>query len=338
MMKNRQTIKMMMSALFFLVAILGYSQEAVDTTIVLNPGEWIPADTGYYLMGVDKDLIGDDGVTEHYDGCYDAYGDDDHREGGEQFGWEYGNVIIFRGCDTDPGVVDDVIKGTQPEENWPSVGNIIQLGKMKYGNSDSMQIGGYLISPEFTSLSKLEVKVGTDVSINNSRSIWIMIEASADGGQTWEYFDNNSGTAYIHQQLTNQGGDIHTYTAGSNDGFDAIAALSESGAIKLRIQTVFPQFGGGTGERLKIWEVTIEGKTVPTSGGGGNEDVLSAKLPISKSFTISDDEIVAARGLELSVYTLSGVMVGSGQSVHVCNSGLYVVKTTDGQTKKIYLK
>lgn len=337
-MKVRQMFKYLLSLTMSLtLAVLANAQtEASDTTIFLNPGTWIPADTGYYLMGVDKDLVGKDGITEHYDGCYDAYGDVDHREGGVQHGWQYDQVIIFRGCSTDPATLDDAIKGTVPTENWPTVGNIIQLGKHKYALTDSASTG-YLISPAFTSISELTVKVGTDLSINNNRTIWLLVEASFDDGATWEYVDNFDGTAYIYQQLTNQGGDILNYTSESgNEGFNDIISGSQNKATRLRFTPIPPPFTEGkVGERLKIWEITIKAKTVPQVAG----NVLSADLSQTDWFTVQDGEFIARKGLDLTVYTLSGVKVGSGKRVPVCSKGLYIVKSnTTGESRKIYLK
>ena len=331
-----QLFRMFMITMLLVGGSQGLSaQEAADTTIVMDPADFTPHDDGYFLAGVDKDLIGDDGVTEHYSGCEDAYGDAEHKESGTQNGWMYDSVIIFRGCSTDPGVVDDAVKGTQPEENWPEVGNMIQLGKHKYALTDSASFSA-LVSPAFTSISSLTVKVSTDVSINNSRTIWMMIEASKDGGETWEYLDNPNGTAFIHQQLTNQGGDIHTYTAGGgNAGFEEIVAASNAGAIQLRIIAFPPPFTDANGERLKIWEVTIQGKTVPEE----IVTVLAAdNLKAEPAFVIRDGEFIAAKGQTLNVYTLSGVLIGSGERIPACDKGLFIVRTNDGESKKIYLK
>ncbi len=307
----------------------------VDTTMVMNPANFIPHEDGYYLAGVDKDLVGDDGIPEHYDGCYDAYGDADHKETGEQNGWNYANVIIFRNCSNDPLTADDVVKGTQPEEGWPTEANLIQVGKHKYIFTDSASYG-YISSPEFTSLSSLTVKVSTDLSINSNRSIFMMIEASFDGGETWEYIDNPDGDAFIYQQLTSQGGDIHTYTAGTNDGFDAIATASQAGPIMLRFLAVPPPFTEGkNGERLNFWEITINAKT---TGKEKEVEVLANKLEREAMFIFKNETFIAAHDREISVYTLSGTLVGSGKEVHVCQKGLFIVKADNGITKKIYLK
>lgn len=313
------------------------AQEVSDITIVMNPGDFTPHDDGYYIAGVDKDLVGDDGIPEHYDGCFDAYGDADHKESGTQNDWEYGSVIIFRDCDTSPETADDAVKGTQPEENWPTEGNMIQLSKHKYALTDTATFG-YMVSPEFTSISSLEVKVSTDVSINANRTIWMLVEASKDGGETWEYINNPDGTEYIYQQLTNQGGDIHTYTAGTNEGFDAIAAASAAGPIQLRFMPMPPP-GASTditnGERLKLWEITIQAKTAPEEP----QTVLGTEVTEGPAFTIRNGAFIAAKRTEnLHVYTLSGALVGSGNRVQTCGEGLYIVKASDGTTKKIYLK
>jgi hypothetical protein len=330
-MMKTQLLKNIMS-LTFMVLAYGYVHAQNDTTIILDPAQFIPADTGYYIAGVDKDIIGKDGIPEHYDGCFDAYGDIDHKESGEQNGWKYDRVIIFRGCSSDPSVVDDAIKGTVPTENWPAVGNIIQLGKHKYPLTDSATFS-YLESPAFSSITSLNVKVGTDLSINNNRSIFILIEASKDGGETWEYIDNPDGTAFIQQQLTNQGGDDLTFTAGTNDGFDAIVALSQAGPIKIRLVAIPPPLSNASGERLKIWGVTIVGKTVPKVVAP-----LANNLELKAPYTFSNSIFTAIEGREISVYNLSGRLIGSGKSVAVHQKGLFIVRADNGYTKKVLLK
>lgn len=331
-MKYQQVKITVMSLLILASFQLSAQDTPVDTTIVMDPAMFVPADSGYYLAGVDK--VDDNGITQHYDKCEDAYGDSDHRESGTQNGWEYNSVIIFSKCNTDPAVVDDAVKGTPPEENWPTEGNMIQVTKHKYALTDSASYG-YLTSPAFTNISSLTVKVSTDVSINNSRTIWMLIEASLDGGETWEYIDNLEGTAYVYQQLTNQGGDIHVYTAGSNEGFDDIISASQAGAIQLRFMPIPLEYSTGNGERLKFWEITIEAQTVAQATG----NVLSSAQKLSDEFfTIDNGEFIALSNNELRVYNLSGVLIGSGSRVPVCRSGLFIVKTTNGDTSKIFLK
>lgn len=310
----------------------------VDTTIVMDPGMFIPADTGYFVAGVYKDLDGD-GIDEFYNGCYDAYGDADHREDGVQHGWEYENVIIFRGCEMVAD--DDVIKGTQPEENWPTEGNLIQVTKHKDALTDSASFG-YIASPAFTNLESLTVKVSTDLSINASRQIWMLVEASLDEGETWEYIDNPDGEAFVLQQLTNQGGDIHTYTAGSSAEFDAIIAASQAQAIQLRFMPIPPPFSDTdavNGERLNFWEITIDAQTAPGTGGGNGGGPLATTPSVKvEPFVIRDQSFVSTQGKDLHVYTMSGVLIGKGQRVPICEGGLYIVRTLDGDTRKIFIK
>lgn len=337
MMKTRQIKNLWMTALVALFAIQGALAQddftPVDTTLVMDPAMFNPADTGYFVAGVNKDLD-EDGIPEFYNGCYDAYGDADHKEDGTQNGWTYENVIIFRGCELVAD--DDVIKGDQPAENWPSVGNIIQVTKHKYALTDSAEYG-YIASPAFTNLQSVTVKVGTDLSINPNRQIFMLIEASTDGGETWEYVDND-GEAFVIQQLTNQGGDIHTYTAGAGEGFDAIIAASEAQPIQLRFLPVPPPFTDANGERLKFWEITIDAQTAPSTGGGGGGALSTVDRSQLNPFVVRDYTFIATGAHDLHVYTLSGVEIGSGKRVQVCESGLYIVKTVDGGARKIYLK
>lgn len=296
-------------ALLFLCfgLVNAYAQETVTYTLV--PSELDPADDGYYEAGVEVDE-NDDGVMEFHNKCEDYYGDSHHNESGTVEGFTYGGAMIMPTCEG---------KGTPPE-GWPT--GYIQLTKHKYSGTDTASFG-YIETPSITNLQSLEVKVGTDVSINNSRQIHMMIESSLDGGETWDE------GFFINQQLTNQGGDVHLYMAGGESAeFNEIVASSLEGPIKLRILS-WPAPGADQGQRLKIFGVELVASP-------GEVTAVGDELEIRPSFEVVNSAFVATKG-NLSVYTITGILIGSGKSVQIQEIGLYVVKPDQGSAQKVFI-
>ncbi len=345
-MKTR-TLQFLLSLIFLAISSITFAQ--TDTTIILNPDNFVPHEDGYYVSGADVDKVGNDGIPEHYDGCEDAYGDASHNETGIQNGWTYENVIIFNDCQDDEISVaaGSTIKGTQPVSDWPTSESIIQITKLKKLDSADMTFG-YIQSPAFSNIKSLTVKASTDVSINGGRDIFFLIEISRDG-QVWSYLDYSEipggdalADAFIIQKMTNQGGDIHTYTSGNSD-FDAIKAISESAdSIMLRIVS-FPDLDRSKidGERLKIWEMTIEAQTVvPSSGGPGDTTALATSVDLTQApYRIVNGEFESLCNEKLYVYRLSGALVGTGNNVKIPSSkGLFIIKTESGFAEKVFIK
>lgn len=301
-----------------------FAQEAETFTLV--PSELDPAEDGYYEAGVDVDE-NNDGIMEHHEGCpepgEDKWGDSDHHESGTQQGFTYHNAMIMPDC---------AGKGTPPE-GWTD--GYIQLTKHKYFGTDSAEMG-YIVTPAVTNLQSLEIKTGTDVSINNNRTIWMMIESSLDGGETWDE------GFFIHQQLTNQGGDVHLYMAnGESVGFNQIVADSEAGPVMLRITTYPPpgtEAGGNApnGERLKIFGIEMVGTP---AGSGGPITAVGDEFNVRPFFEIQNNSFVAtaAKG-KLFVYRITGEFLGSGENIQIPGRGLYVVRSAKGKAKKVFVE
>lgn len=305
-MKEKLTTTMLIAVLMAFVSGGAFAQEEITHTLV--PSELQPAQDGYFLAGREVEINGEMVLKK---GCDDNFGDNDHHESGTQQGFTYGNAMIMPTC---------MAKGTSPE-NWPT--GYIQLTKHTYPGTDSAKFG-YIISPELTNLKSLEIKVGTDVSINPSRSIWMIVESSLDGGETWNGF-------YIEQELTNQGGDLLFFEAdGESPNFNAIVGDSKTGPILLRIAT-WPAPGEDKGERLKIFGVEIvaeEGGITPV-----NDEIYTQKF-----FEVSNKTITANLG-NITVYKITGARIGFGRKVTIPSSGLYIVKSEEkGIARKVFIR
>lgn len=391
-----------------------------DVTMVMDPGSFALSPTAYYVGGVTKILNDCDPVNEqHYGGCDDAYSGGDHDEYGTQQGWQYGKAIIFHDC-AGPGEnqtnscngkvgTADKYHINHPD-GWDTTEDFIQIEKHT-GYATENADYGYIISPAFTNLKSLEIKTTTDISRQEgTREIIMMIEASFDGGDTWQFLDTSTGDAWLTHTIINQAGDIASYTdGGGDDGFQAIVDASKTeDSTMLRI-IPFPFLdkikydavtglcqSGCDGQRVNIWEITIEAQTVPQDADGdgvedgsdlcastpsgatvdangcaasqrdtdndgvtddkdlcantpGNETadssgcsdsqqpVLSA-LDELDAFTIRDNKFFANPGETLKVYNMSGKVLGRGQKVNFEYNTLYLVKTSAGKTRKVFIK
>ena len=127
--------------------------------IILDPAELIPADTGYYIGGVDKDK-NNDGQDEHYNGCSDEYGDASHNESGEQQGFTYNRCMIMPTCWPKNAVEDHSLAEIDHAEGY------IELTKSKYAGTDSASLG-YIITPSIANLVSMTLETSPDVSSND---------------------------------------------------------------------------------------------------------------------------------------------------------------------------
>ncbi len=329
--------------------LLGFGSAAqTDTTMIMNPGDFEPDPTGFYLAGVTKQ-IDDCGPSELlFKGCDDAYGDSDHDESGTQFGWQYREAIIFHGCLADGVGQNQTCVGSankysddHPEDWDRESGAFLRLGKHKNYDTDSANFG-YLITPPFTSLKSLTIKTTTDISRQEgNREIVYVVEASDDGGQTWQYVDV-AGDAWLEYIVTEQAGDVASFTeGGGSSGFDEIVGLSkEADSTMLRILPIpfVPRIDRHKdGQRLNIWEVVLEAQTVPApADGGGGETVLASGLG-GDFFTIDHGQLISTDRSELHVFNLSGKTLGKGVEVTLPCEGVFIIRNSKGATRKIVL-
>ena len=293
-MKKMLTLKI---SLTVLTLIIGVNLLAQDE-FILDPSALIPADTGYYIGGVWKDLTGDD-IPEFYNGCFDAYGDANHNESATQQGFSYVKCMIMPTCPS------------KDEPTTVAVG-YIEISKTKYVGTDSA-ILSYIISPSIMNLTEIYMELSPDVSSNDQRHIWYYIDYSTDGGETWS-------TVYIKDETISKQGDKHTYDGSIYFEFDEIKAASETGPILLRLMS---------GEqRVKVHYLKIKASVPTVSVSSLKEDRIT--------FKVYENMIFAGQG-KVMVYNLLGQIVGQGESVYVPD-GIYIIRTSDGLIHKVYVK
>jgi hypothetical protein len=291
----------------FLAAIGSDLFAQKDTVYTLDPATLIPSETGYYVLGASKVV---DGSTVTYNGCVDAYGDGNFAEDSTQQGFTYQNCMLMPTC---------IAKGT------PTVPTgFIGLGKSKYLGTDSAHLC-YIESPQLSNLDSIYMQTSSDVSVNSNRTIPYLIEYSRDNGVSW------SEDYWIKDVVATQGGYTVTYKYGGNGSTDINAMVDSSkvGNIRLRVSSVDVSSGG---QRVFVHNIKIYAKTVIETTTG----ITSVTSADNTSFTISGNTITAEKGV-LTVYNVLGVTVGSGSSVSVSGSGVYIVKTANGKTKKIFI-
>ncbi len=321
-----------------------YAQE--DTTMVLSPGDFVLDPNAYYTAGVDKDKIGNDGVDEHYEGCDDCYGDSDHWELGEQFGWKYDSVIIFHDCETWESTNSEaghaVKQADSQPEGWPTSWNFIQMGKSKNWGIDSLEFQDpHIMSPAFANLKSIEILVASDISINPGRDVFMIIEASRDG-EVWGYVDEPVDdqllyNAYLIQKLDAQGGNIYNYTSDNVDFANIVALSEDADSIFVRVMA-FPDLDRNktNGERLKIWGMTIEAQTIVDEVDPPDTVMSIGTLQNKANFIIRDGHFMSTNHEEIKVYNLAGHLLGSGKQVGIRGKGLYIVKSRTF-TQKIFI-
>lgn len=280
-----------------------------DSVYTLNPPDLIPSDSGYYISGADKVVSG---VTVHYNGCYDAYGDGNFMENGLQQGYAYHKCMIMPTC---------IAKGT------PTVpAGFIGIGKGKYFGTDSM-VMCIIMSPLISSLDSMFVQTSSDVSINGGRTVPYFVEYSMDNGTTWNQ------DYWIEDHVAIQGGYTVTYKGGKGDlNFDQMVADSKTKNIRLRIRSgdnSNSSLGADKGQRVFVHNIKIYAH--PSLSTGIGAIAVSGKDVI----TITNNTISAKQGT-IAVYNQLGQLIGSGKTVNV-PSGFYIVKSSLGVTQKIFI-
>jgi hypothetical protein len=307
-MKKTPFIKLVIVAI---LATLGSSLSAqTDTTFILNPADLTPSDTGYYLAGIDKT---ENGSTVHYSECYDAYGDASFMENGLQQGFTYHKCMIMPSC---------TAKGTSTVDD-----GFIGIGKGKYFDTDSAVVC-WIMSPSLSNLDSLYIQTSSDISINTSRHVPFYIQYSTDDGITW------NTDYWIMDYVTVQGGYTVTYTSSGSLNFSQMVTDSKTQNIRLRIRTgdnTSTTLGSDKGQRVFVHKIKIYAKTVINTTTG-----ISTVTAATSLATITDRTITSKEG-NIIVYTQLGQVVGTGTSVTVKNSGLYIIKNAAGSVQKVFI-
>lgn len=301
--------------LFFLTTTI-FGQEE----IIFSPADLEPHEDGYYLSGVDLDLD-DDGETEHYSQCDDAYEGSDtipqlnHQETGTQQNFDYMHCMIMPTCEN---------KGTDIDP--PVETGYIQMAPGQYLGTDSALVSS-ITSPEIINLESITLETSADVSINDNRKIPYFVEISTDGGETWieDY--------YINDYVATQGGYRVTYDADNTDfpnDIEYFIEKSEETSIRIRILTNDVTVDRpNKGQYVKVHLFTIVAELAPESG---ISDLSNSEV----TFSVQERNIISSDGA-VSVYTVLGSLIGSGQKVTVPEQGIYIVKTSDGLSKKVFI-
>ena len=302
-MKKHGLLKLTAMAILVVFGFSLYAQE----DIILDPKDMIPADTGYYIGGVWKDKNGDE-IDEFYNGCVDEYGDANHNESSEQFGFTYGGCMIMPTCWPKDAVADHGLAEIDHAEGY------IQLTRTWYPNTDSAVLG-YILSPPIENLQSLTLETSPDVTPLDTRHIYFWLEYSKDFGSTWE-------NAYIQDETLSKKGDTRTYDGSVYLEFEEMKTASTESPIVIRILTApqpesYPQ-------RLKIHYIKLVADKV------NSIDKVKPDDPI---FRVIDNVIYAENG-SIEVFSILGRFMGSGNSIAV-PEGIYIVKTSGGRISKV---
>lgn len=295
------------------IAFMGIGLFAQATDIILDPAQLIPADTGYYIGGVWKDK-NSDGVDEFYNQCLDEYGDASHNEDGEQFGFTYNDCMIMPTCWPKNAVDDHSLAEIDHPEGY------IELTKSRYYGTDSARLG-YIISPVIENLESLTLETSPDVSSNDQRRIKFWLEYSKDFGETWE-------VSFIEDETVSKAGESRTYDGSVYLEFGDMKTASTQGPIVLRIMSK-PEQEGYSSQRVKVhWlKIVAEYSTYAVKSTYLNNP---GNLKVYKGTISSPNEVI-------NVFDITGKRIGFGESVHVDNSGIYIVKTHSGNVHKLYV-
>jgi hypothetical protein len=292
--------------------------------ITLDPSKLIPSDTGYYIKGIDLDK-NKDGIMEHYDSCSQEFGDKEHFEKGIQQGFSYQKCMIMPTC---------------PSKNMPTN---VSIGYIQLGRSSNVgtptEVLSAVTSPPIKNFKSLYLEVSPDNSPLATRHIYFFIKYSSDNGLTW-------APDSLLDETLDKAGDIHTYDSTSvaslpkdtseinrlkfKARIKEIITASKAGPIILRVYTD-PQ-PTAAAQRLRIHKLIITADTV-----GQQPNAIPIVKVDKPSFNVINNVVYAKEG-RVSVYNILGQCVGSGASVTISISGIYIIKTYKGKTYKVYVK
>lgn len=321
------TITQIVSLALVGVCHLSYAQ----TEFELIGGDLIPHEDGFFLGGVTYDF-NNDGHPDYISGCPGDFDFEDyerrdpadvtyelHNESGEQGGFTYKNCMILPVCDA-----------KYPSELSPPLSHGFVQMRPGIDTSDVDLADSYIESPEISNLVSITMETSPDVSIQASRQIPYIIEYSIDGGETYDQ------DYFILDVVQSQEGYRVTYTPETNEVVEKMSADSKTQNIKLRFITNSDSPGLGThkGQYVKVHKITI----VADSAATDLPDLaLSADQMVKEDPVKIRNSVVFVEKGSLSVYNLSGRLIGSGREVQV-NRGLYVVVTDKGFRKKILMQ
>jgi hypothetical protein len=302
-----------------------------QTEFVLNAGDLIPHDDGYFLAGITYDF-NKDGIEDFVNGCPTDFDFEDyerrtptlktiyelHRESGMQEGFTYKNCMLMPVCD------QKYVATLDPALSF----GYIQMRPL-IDTTDLELSFSYIESPSIRNLQSITIETSPDVHIQaDKRQIPYNIEYSKDGGVSYvlDYF--------ISDVVQADGGSRVTYTTENSADFTQIQADSKTQNIKLRFSANYDlaNLGAKKGQYVKVHKISIVADEAST------EVVpLTTNLPQIQNTIVFRNGAFSVEKGSLNVFTISGQLIGSGQSVAVVK-GLYLVVANDGTRKKFFIQ
>ncbi|MBN1186967.1 MAG: hypothetical protein JXB49_32115 [Bacteroidales bacterium] len=314
-------IKYYYKIIIYIIVVFCTNNIFAQDEIIFDPSELIPHDDGYYIVGVYVDE-NEDGILEYHNKCEDYYEvttgpANTHQETGTQQDFRYENVMIMPTCPTKYDPVDP-----------PMPDGYVQLAPGWYPNTDSTFFSA-IYSPPIKNLESIELALSADVSIQpGKREIPYNIQFSEDLGETWV------DDVYILDILSDKAGNWITYTSESDLNFEEMVNSSEGGTIILRISSAFVDYTSSMGgQYVKVHQIKIIAEK--------QEDVVinidENKISNKRFFMLNNRNIISQGGI-INVFNFSGQLIGSGKSVVVSNSGIYLILSDEGNAQKVFIK
>lgn len=288
--------------------------------IIFSPADLIPHEEGYYITGVYVDE-NQDGIVEFHNQCDDYYElvpqdpQLNHVETGTQQDFTYMKCMIMPDCDPKGTPIDPPVKT-----------GYIQMAPCYYTGTDSASIS-CILSPLLRNLVSMTLETSSDVSINEQRYIPYFLEYSIDKGITWE-------PSFIQDQVATQGGYRITYDKDHSLSFlDMIDASEETPIIIRLITNDVSVERPDKGQFVKVHHIKILAEKV-TEPSNSEQSLSSGERFF---FRVYDYSIFSLKD-PLEVYNTLGQMVGSGMRVTLPHSGIYLVRSQQGKTQKVYIR
>lgn len=289
--------------------------------IIFSPADLIPHEEGYYITGVWVDE-NEDGIPEFHNQCDDYYElvpqdpQLNHVETGTQQDFTYMKCMIMPDCGP---------KGTPIDP--PVTTGYIQIAPCYYMGTDSASIS-CILTPGLRNLVSMTLETSSDVSINDSRYIPYFLEYSIDNGVTWE-------PSFVQDQVATQGGYRITYDTDNTEHVsfrDMINASKETPIVIRLITNDVTIERPYKGQFVKVHYIKILAEKVTESSNAGQTLHSGQRV----FFRVYDHTIVSLKD-PLKVYNTLGQLAGSGMRVTLPHSGIYVVRSEQGRTQKVYI-
>ncbi len=322
-MKNRYTKIIYLS---FLICLLGLQTFA--QTIVLDPSELEPDEDGWYLSGgyvYETNTDGDTISSTFYSGCDDEYEDNNYgsdydpqknyTESGTQQDFTYEKCLIMPKCSAkgDAPTVSDGFIQIAPCENIST-------------ESDSTS-WSYILSPPLENLTEFYMAVACLSTSSNYSKTFFYIDYSTDNGATW----SSDSSIFIDGEISSKNGE--EYTINSNDAdygsyFKRFVSASNKGPIIIRLSTG-DYYDDVRAQPMSVHDLTITADIYTTTAISNNT--------IDNFFFSLDNRTIISENESLSVYSTMGSLIGKGTEVTVPEGGIYFIRSSSNEIKKVFI-